>query len=89
MMRRFIPHIIIPERELVWYFEPIRHKVTFENSFSKTAIKISFSFHNYHSVHIIIHLGVKAEFCIPIFLRQLGETTTERTSLTTAPFALS
>ena len=46
----------------VKYFEPIRHKVTFENSFSKTAIKISFSFHNYHSVHIIIHLSVKGEY---------------------------
>ena len=68
---------------------PHRHKVIFENSFSKTAIKISFSFHNYHSVHIIIHLSVKGEFCIPIFLRQLGETTKEPTALTTAPFTLS
>lgn len=73
----------------VKYFEPIRHEVTFENSFSKTAIKISFSFHNYHSVHIIIHLSVKGKFCIPIFLRQSGETTKEPTALTTAPFTLS
>lgn len=66
-----------------------RQKLSMENSFSKTAIKISFSFHNYHSVHIIIHLSVKGEFCIPIFLRQSGETTKEPTALTTAPFTLS
>jgi hypothetical protein len=66
-----------------------RQKLSMENSFSKTAIKISFSFHNYHSVRIIIHLSVKGEFCIPIFLRQSGETTKEPTALTTAPFTLS
>jgi hypothetical protein len=42
--------------------KPSRHKVTFRNSFSKTAIKISSSFHNHHSAFIINQLSVKGEF---------------------------
>ena len=49
---------------------PHRHKVIFENSFSKTAIKISFSFHNCQSVLIISHLSVKREFCFPFYVNQ-------------------
>ena len=39
-----------------------QHKVTFRNSFSKTIIQISFSFHNQHSLLIVSHLSVKEEF---------------------------
>jgi hypothetical protein len=38
-----------------------QHKVTFRNSFSKTTIQISFSFHNQQSLLIVRHLSVKGE----------------------------
>ena len=37
-------------------------KVTFRNSFSKTTIQISFSFHIQQSLLIVSHLSVKGEF---------------------------
>ena len=39
-----------------------QHKVTFINSFTKTTIQISFSFHNQQSLLIVRHLSVKGEF---------------------------
>ena len=39
-----------------------QHKVTFRNSFSKTTIQISFSFHIQHNLLIVSHLNVKGEF---------------------------
>ena len=39
-----------------------QHKVTFKNSFSKTTIQISFSFHIQQSLLIVSHLSVKGEF---------------------------
>jgi hypothetical protein len=39
-----------------------QHKVTFRNSFTKTTILISFSFHIQQSLLIVRHLSVKGEF---------------------------
>ena len=38
---------LAPQKIYNKYYEPIQHKFTFRNSFSKAAIKILFSFHNY------------------------------------------